>query len=97
MESTSGAAERALLRGRTREAALEGGGSRKRLAARVSSNSETDGADKAPASRTYSTAKGIELATGGARADRVGAKLPARAIAPEGAGSFLSRGFMHGS
>jgi hypothetical protein len=78
MKGTSGAAERVLLRGRVREAALKIGCAEARPRQASLWMPSFRGASSAEASPASG---GNSLATGGARANRVGEKLPRRAIA----------------
>jgi hypothetical protein len=86
MEGTSGAAEAAPLRGGTVEAALE---ARHRVSAGLRRACSSSGALESTA-RDWRTRLQPQApasnATGGVRADRVGAKLSWRAIATRGAG-----------
>lgn len=78
MEGTSGVAEYEALRGAAYEAALEGvcrvRGARRAGSEKVLAEAGTDGTG-------YSSPDRHERATRGVRVDRVGAKLPPRAIA----------------
>lgn len=92
MEGTSGAAERALLRGRAGEAALSFESSRQwapgRAGARASGQRGgfvAGGQTNSRRRRRLRAAVRHEPATGGVRADRVGAKRSPRAVAVDGA------------
>ena len=83
MEGTSGAAERMILRGIAREAAL--GGARRVSGERRAGSENTGASDMTARRRRYSNPRRHEFATRGVRVDRVGAKLLSRAIAIGGA------------
>jgi hypothetical protein len=83
MEGTSGAAERVILRGNTREAIL--GGARRVSGGRRAGSEITGASDMTARRRRYSNLCRHEFATRGVRVDRVGAKLLSRAIAIGGA------------
>jgi len=85
MEGTSGAADRASLRGETREAALVARSARAGLAGRARRRHFVYGEPSGDAGHSGLRRSGF--ATGGVRADRVGAKLSPRAIAAGGAES----------
>jgi hypothetical protein len=92
MEGTSGAAERALLRGRAGEAALSCKSPRQRVPGRADARASGQRGGFVPGGRVDSrrrrrlrAADRHEPATGGVRADRVGAKRSPRAVAVDGA------------
>jgi len=92
MEGTSGAADRALLRGRACEAALSCESPRQRVPGRADARASGQRGIFVPGGQTNSrrrrrlrAADRHEGATRGVRADRVGAKLSPRAIVVEGA------------
>jgi hypothetical protein len=91
MEGTSGAAERALLRGRAGEAALSCESSRQRAPGRAGARASgqrggfvAGGQTNSRRRRRLRAADRHEPTTGGVRADRVGAKRSPRAVAVDG-------------
>ena len=91
MEGTSGAAERALLRGRAGEAALSCESSRQRAPGRAGARAPgqrggfvAGGQTNSRRRRRLRAADRHEPTTGGVRADRVGAKRSPRAVAVDG-------------